>query len=115
SVWQEFLDVTGVRIINGLGTTEMLHIFVSAADDDIRPGATGRAVPGYETAVLAADGQRVPDGTPRRLAAGPGSEAAGLDADGQPVPDGTPGRLAVTGPTGCRYLADARQTSYVQH
>ncbi len=89
SVWQEFLDTTGVRIINGLGTTEMLHIFVSAADDDIRPGATGRAVPGYETAVL--------------------------DVDGQPVPDGTPGRLAVVGPTGCRYLADARQASYVQH
>ena len=89
AVWQGFLDTTGVRIIDGLGTTEMLHIFVSAADDDIRPGATGRAVPGYETAVL--------------------------DVDGQPVPDGTPGRLAVVGPTGCRYLADARQMSYVQH
>jgi 2-aminobenzoate-CoA ligase len=88
-VWQEFLDATGVRIINGLGTTEMLHIFVSAADDDIRPGSTGRSVPGYETAVL--------------------------DADGRPVPDGTPGRLAVIGPTGCRYLADVRQSSYVQH
>jgi len=89
AMWEEFLEATGVRIINGLGTTEMLHIFVAAADDDIRPGATGRAVPGYETAVL--------------------------DMDGQPVPDGTPGRLAVIGPTGCRYLADARQTSYVQH
>ncbi len=88
-VWEEFLATTGIRIIDGLGTTEMLHIFVSAADDDIRPGSTGRAVPGYETAVL--------------------------DADGQPVPDGTPGRLAVIGPTGCRYLADERQKSYVQH
>ena len=72
---------TGVRLIDGIGGTEMLHVFISAADDDIRPGATGRAVPGYRAAVL--------------------------DDDGEPVPDGTPGRLAVKGPTGCRYLADA--------
>jgi 2-aminobenzoate-CoA ligase len=67
----------------------MLHIFISAADDDIRPGATGRPVPGYEACVL--------------------------DDDGAPVPDGTLGRLAVRGPTGCRYLADDRQAQYVQH
>ncbi|MGZ4639296.1 MAG: AMP-binding protein [Actinomycetes bacterium] len=88
AVWEEFYEQTGVRLIDGIGSTEMLHVFVSAADDDIRPGATGKAVPGYVAAVL-----------------GP---------DGRPVPDGTPGRLAVVGPTGCRYLADPRQTSYVQ-
>jgi 2-aminobenzoate-CoA ligase len=88
AVWAEFAAATGVRLIDGIGSTEMLHVFVSAADDDIRPGATGRPVPGYRAAVLG--------------------------ADGAPVPDGTPGRLAVKGPTGCRYLADARQTAYVQ-
>jgi 2-aminobenzoate-CoA ligase len=88
-VWEEFLAATGVRIINGLGTTELLHIVVSAADDEIRPGATGRAVPGYEVTVVG--------------------------VDGEPVPDGTPGRLAVIGPTGCRYLADERQAAYVQN
>jgi 2-aminobenzoate-CoA ligase len=66
----------------------MLHVFISAADDEIRPGATGRAVPGYVAAVL--------------------------DDEGEPAPDGTPGRLAVKGPTGCRYLADPRQQTYVQ-
>ena len=67
-VWQEFHDTTGIRLIDGIGTTEMLHVFISAADDDIRPGATGRAVPGYRAAVLDADGNPVPDGTPGRLA-----------------------------------------------
>jgi 2-aminobenzoate-CoA ligase len=66
----------------------MLHIFVAAADDDIRPGSTGIAVPGYRAAVV--------------------------NSAGQPVPDGDPGRLAVKGPTGCRYLNDERQGSYVQ-
>jgi 2-aminobenzoate-CoA ligase len=89
AVWEEFLARTGVRLIDGIGSTEMLHVFISAADEDIRPGATGRAVPGYRAAVL--------------------------DAAGRPVPDGTPGRLAVQGPTGCRYLADPRQANYVQH
>ena len=79
----------GLRIIDGIGATEMLHIFISAADDDIRPGSTGRAVPGYTAAVL--------------------------DDDGQPVPDGTPGHLAVRGPTGCRYLGGDRQEIYVRH
>jgi 2-aminobenzoate-CoA ligase len=87
STWQAFYDATGVKIIDGIGSTEMLHIFISSADDDIRPGSTGRAVPGYEAAIL--------------------------DDEGKPVPDGTPGRLAVKGPTGCRYLADGRQRSYV--
>ena len=88
-VWQELHDKTGIALIDGIGSTEMLHVFISAADGDIRPGATGKAVPGYTAAVL--------------------------DDVGNPVPDGTPGRLAVVGPTGCRYLADPRQSVYVQH
>jgi 2-aminobenzoate-CoA ligase len=88
STWHAFLAATGLRLIDGIGSTEMLHVFVSAADDEIRPGATGKAVPGYQAAVL--------------------------DSQGRPVPPGTPGRLAVKGPTGCRYLADSRQSVYVQ-
>ncbi|MGW6458094.1 AMP-binding protein [Streptomyces sp. NPDC055078] len=88
TIWRSFHDATGLKIINGIGGTELLHIFMSAADDDIRPGATGKAVPGYRVTLL--------------------------DDDGGPVPDNTPGRLAVKGPTGCRYLADPRQTTYVQ-
>jgi 2-aminobenzoate-CoA ligase len=87
SVWQAFYDATGVAIIDGIGSTELLHIFISAADDSIRPGSTGLPVPGYRAAIL--------------------------DADGAPVPDGQPGRLAVKGPTGCKYLADDRQRDYV--
>lgn len=78
---------TGIGIIDGIGSTEMMHIFVSAAGDDIRPGATGKAVPGYIATVL--------------------------DSEGNPVDEGI-GRLAVKGPTGCRYLADPRQSDYVQ-
>ncbi|HEY7008403.1 MAG TPA: AMP-binding protein [Jatrophihabitantaceae bacterium] len=89
STWQAFYDATGVRLIDGIGSTEMLHVFISAADDDIHPGATGVAVPGYHATIL--------------------------DADGRPAPIGTPGRLAVKGPTGCRYLADDRQRVYVQN
>jgi 2-aminobenzoate-CoA ligase len=80
-------DATGIEIIDGIGATEMLHIFISADEAHARPGATGVAVPGYRACVM--------------------------DADGVPVPRGTIGRLAVKGPTGCRYLADARQTNYV--
>jgi acyl-coenzyme A synthetase/AMP-(fatty) acid ligase len=89
STWEAFYEATGVKIIDGIGSTEMLHIFVAAADDDIRPGSTGKAVPGYTAAIV--------------------------DSDGKPVPDGEPGRLAVKGPTGCRYLNDERQRTYVQH
>ncbi len=89
ATWQAFYDRTGLKIIDGIGSTEMLHIFISSADDEIRPGSTGRVVPGYEACVL--------------------------DDDGEPVPDGTIGRLAVRGPTGCRYLSDERQAVYVQH
>lgn len=81
-------DATGVEMLDGIGATELIHIFISAAGADVRAGAIGRAVPGYEIAVL--------------------------DDDLQPVPSGTVGRLAVRGPTGCRYLADERQTKYVQ-
>jgi 2-aminobenzoate-CoA ligase len=88
-VWEEFRARTGIALIDGIGSTEMLHVFVSAADEEIRPGATGRAVPGYVATVL--------------------------DDDGDPAPDGVPGRLAVKGPTGCRYLADPRQEIYVQN
>ncbi|GHE75713.1 acetyl-CoA synthetase [Amycolatopsis deserti] len=87
ATWRAVHEATGLRLIDGIGSTEMLHIFVSAADDDIRPGATGRAVPGYRAAVLG--------------------------EHGEPLPPGTPGRLAVKGPTGCRYLADDRQAAYV--
>ncbi|WP_292723925.1 AMP-binding protein, partial [Microbacterium sp. 13-71-7] len=78
---------TGVRLVNGIGSTEMLHVFISASGDDIRPGATGRAVPGYRAAIL--------------------------DDDGRILGPGRPGRLGVIGPTGCRYLDDPRQTAYV--
>ncbi len=87
-VWEAWHEATGLRIIDGIGSTEMLHIFISSADADIRPGATGRAVPGYEARIV--------------------------DEHGVPVPDGSVGRLAVRGPTGCRYLADDRQRAYVQ-
>ncbi len=88
STWTAFYEATGVKIIDGIGSTEMLHIFISSADDDIRPGSTGRTVPGYTAAVL--------------------------DSAGRPVPDGEPGHLAVKGPTGCRYLNDERQQTYVR-
>jgi 2-aminobenzoate-CoA ligase len=88
-VWEAFRAATGIRIIDGIGSTEMLHIFISAAGDDIRPGATGKPVPGYEACVL--------------------------DAAGAVLPPGSIGRLAVKGPTGCRYLDDPRQADYVQN
>jgi 2-aminobenzoate-CoA ligase len=89
ATWHAFHDRTGLEIIDGIGSTEMLHIFISAADGEIRPGSTGKAVYGYEACIL--------------------------DDDGKPVPDGTIGRLAVRGVTGCRYLSDPRQSVYVQH
>ncbi len=81
-------EATGVRIIDGIGSTEMIHIFISARGADIRPGATGKAVPGYEARIIGADGRA--------------------------LPAGETGRLAVRGPTGCRYLDDARQAAYVR-
>ena len=89
ATWHAFKDATGIPLIDGIGSTEMLHIFIGSAGDDIRPGSTGRPVPGYRAKVI--------------------------DLAGDEVPDGEPGRLAVQGPTGCRYLDDHRQTVYVQH
>jgi len=80
---------TGVPLIDGIGATELLHIFISAAGEEIRPGATGKAIPGYRACVV--------------------------DETGRELPPGEVGRLAVKGPTGCRYLADDRQRNYVQN
>jgi 2-aminobenzoate-CoA ligase len=82
-------DATGIEMIDGIGATEMLHIFISADEAHARPGATGTVVPGYRACVV--------------------------DDAGRPVPAGTVGKLAVKGPTGCRYLDDARQASYVKN
>lgn len=79
---------TGIELIDGIGATEMLHIFISADEASARSGATGKAVPGYRAEVV--------------------------DEQGRPVPVGEVGRLRVKGPTGCRYLNDARQTTYVR-
>jgi 2-aminobenzoate-CoA ligase len=88
STWDAVHDACGIRIIDGIGSTERLHIFISATGDQIRPGSTGRAVPGYVAEVQ--------------------------DPNGRPVADGELGRLAVKGPTGCRYLRGDRQGTYVQ-
>ena len=85
-LWKE---VTGIELIDGIGATEMLHIFISHTEEAARPGATGKPVPGYQACVL--------------------------DEAGNPLPPGQIGRLAVKGPTGCRYLADERQRNYVQN
>jgi 2-aminobenzoate-CoA ligase len=84
---QSWQRATGLAMIDGIGSTEMLHIFISAAGDEIRPGATGKAIPGYQACIL--------------------------DQDGMQAGPGVTGRLAVKGPTGCRYLADPRQADYV--
>jgi 2-aminobenzoate-CoA ligase len=81
-------DATGMDIIDGIGTTEMLHIFISHDEAHARPGATGKPIPGYRACVM--------------------------DEAGQPLPAGRIGKLAVKGPTGCRYLADERQKDYVK-
>lgn len=81
-------DATGIEMLDGIGATELIHIFIAAAGKDVRRGAIGKAVPGYEVAVLGEDLER--------------------------VPNGTIGRLAIRGPTGCRYLSDDRQRAYVQ-
>ncbi|MFE5709498.1 AMP-binding protein [Streptomyces sp. NPDC056501] len=88
ATWTAWYGRTGLRLINGIGATELLHIFISAADGDIRPGTTGRPVPGWQARIV--------------------------DRDGKEVPDGEEGLLAVRGPVGCRYLADPRQAEYVR-
>jgi 2-aminobenzoate-CoA ligase len=89
ATFEAWRDATGVKIIDGIGATEMLHIFISAREEEMRAGATGKPVPGYEARVV--------------------------DERGDDVPNGSIGRLAVRGPTGCRYLDDEeRQRAYVQ-
>jgi 2-aminobenzoate-CoA ligase len=88
ATFDAWLAATGIKILDGIGATEMLHIFIGSPESEVRAGATGRPVPGYEARVV--------------------------DADGNEVPPNTIGRLAVRGPTGCRYLADKRQRQYVQ-
>jgi 2-aminobenzoate-CoA ligase len=85
---RQWKDATGIEIIDGIGSTELLHIFISHDEEHARPGATGRAVPGYRACVM--------------------------DDAGRPLPSGQVGHLAVKGPTGCRYLADPRQANYVK-
>jgi 2-aminobenzoate-CoA ligase len=85
--WERLRDRIGLKVIDGIGATELLHIFISAAGDGIRPGATGKPLPGFRAAVLGPDGAEL----------GPGE----------------PGRLGVIGPVGCRYLDDDRQRNYV--
>jgi 2-aminobenzoate-CoA ligase len=82
-------DATGIEIIDGIGSTELLHIFISADEAHAKPGATGVPVPGYRATIL--------------------------DDEGRELPPGQVGRLAVKGPTGCKYLADERQKAYVQN
>jgi 2-aminobenzoate-CoA ligase len=88
ATWELVTEKLGIELIDGIGATEMLHIFIAAASAEIRPGATGKPVPGYRAKVV--------------------------DGKGREVPPGTVGRLAVQGPTGCRYLADPRQRDYVR-
>jgi len=88
-VFEEWMKKTGKPILDGIGSTEMLHIFISNRFDDLKPGSTGRPVGGYEARIV--------------------------DEDMNELPRGTPGWLAVRGPTGCRYLADPRQHDYVRH
>ena len=78
--WDAWHAATGIAIMDGIGSTEMLHIFIGAPVEKVRPGATGIPVPGYEAKLI--------------------------DDDGNDLPRGSTGRLAVRGPTGCRYLAD---------
>ena len=85
-LWKE---ATGIEMLDGIGATEMFHIFISTTPGDVRRGAIGKVVPGYTAKVV--------------------------DAGGQEVPRGTMGKLAVKGPTGCKYLDDVRQANYVRN
>ena len=84
-LWKQ---ATGIEMIDGIGATEMIHIFIAAAGADVRAGAIGKAVPGYRAIVV--------------------------DDAMNELPRGTVGKLAVKGPTGCRYLDDDRQRNYVR-
>jgi 2-aminobenzoate-CoA ligase len=84
-LWKE---ASGLEMLDGIGATEMFHIFISAAPEDVKRGAIGRVVPGYEAKIV--------------------------DEQGNDLPRGQVGRLAIKGPTGCKYLDDARQANYVE-
>jgi 2-aminobenzoate-CoA ligase len=86
ALWKQ---ASGIEMIDGIGSTEMLHIFISADEAHAKPGATGFPVPGYRACIV--------------------------DEQGRELPRNQVGRLAVKGPTGCRYLADERQKQYVQN
>ena len=86
---QAWKRATGLEMIDGIGGTEVMHIYISAAGQDVRPGAIGRVVPGFEARIV--------------------------DGAMQPLPPGQVGRLALRGPTGCRYLADVRQKEFVRN
>ena len=88
-VWERWFEQTGIRILDGIGSTEMLHIFIGSPEDRVRAGSTGQTVPGYLAQIH--------------------------DDEGNELPPGQIGRLAVKGPTGCRYLDDDRQSAYVQN
>jgi 2-aminobenzoate-CoA ligase len=88
ATFEAWHKATGIKILDGIGATEMLHIFIGSPEEGVRPGSTGKPVPGYEACIL--------------------------DDSGNVAKPGTVGRLAVRGPTGCRYLADDRQKKYVQ-
>ena len=85
---QLWKDATGIEMLDGIGATEMFHIFISSKPNDVRRGAIGKVVPGYTARVV--------------------------NDEGVEVPFGTVGKLAVMGPTGCKYLDDARQMTYVK-
>jgi 2-aminobenzoate-CoA ligase len=85
---QLWKQASGLEMLDGIGATEMFHIFISSAGDEVRRGAVGKVVPGYSAKVV--------------------------DEEGREVPRGTIGKLAVVGPTGCKYLDDARQANYVK-
>jgi len=90
ATFEKWKEATGLEIIDGIGSTEMLHMFISSSGAEIRPGSTGKVVPGYQAKVI--------------------------DDEGNEVPHGTIGRLAVKGPTGCRYLDNLeRQRTYVRN
>ncbi len=89
ATFEAWKAATGITLQDGIGATEMLHIFISARVDEVRPGATGKVVPGFEAKIV--------------------------DGQGRDLPPGSIGRLAVRGPTGCRYMADPRQSRYVEH
>ncbi|MDB5619242.1 AMP-binding protein [Tardiphaga sp.] len=86
--YDAWLKATGIKLMDGIGGTELLHIFICATEEEIRPGSTGKPVPGYIAKII--------------------------DEEGNDAAPGTMGRLAVKGPTGCKYLADPRQLKFVQ-